>query len=303
MSAREDVTRGARELPFHEALRAAIDARGLPLERVSAHLRGHGHTVSIGTLSYWQSGRSVPSRATSLRALGAVETILRVERGHLAQRVPVGRSRRRVSRPARMADGETRAAVIEELMAELGATFDDGLRLVSAHARSFVASDLSIRYVQVREVFWATRPQVARYLVAAWHPVPDQEVVITPVHGCALNRCVGRLAESVCVAELAIPPLAQGGTHALDYEIAFLSDRPGASTDAAVAFTTAPISELCLEVNFAPGRLPDIVRLVEGASAEAAQSTTVPKIQQVMTVTRLHFGPGKVGLEWDVPLP
>lgn len=50
--------------PFHVALRAAIAARGLPLQRVQHHLSRHGVKVGVTSLSYWQQGpgaRSVRS--------------------------------------------------------------------------------------------------------------------------------------------------------------------------------------------------------------------------------------------------
>lgn len=51
--------------PFHVALRAAIAARGLPLQRVQHHLSRYGVKVGVTSLSYWQQGhgaRSAPSR-------------------------------------------------------------------------------------------------------------------------------------------------------------------------------------------------------------------------------------------------
>ena len=51
---------GERE--FADVLRAAIQARGLGLERIRERLLAHGVSVSMATLSYWQSGRSQPER-------------------------------------------------------------------------------------------------------------------------------------------------------------------------------------------------------------------------------------------------
>lgn len=45
---------------FARVLRAAIQARGLGLERIRDRLRVQGISVSLATLSYWQSGRSRP---------------------------------------------------------------------------------------------------------------------------------------------------------------------------------------------------------------------------------------------------
>ncbi len=61
---------------FADVLRLAIDARGLSLERITDHLAGRGVSVSAATLSYWQSGRSVPGRKSSLAALPHLEAVL-----------------------------------------------------------------------------------------------------------------------------------------------------------------------------------------------------------------------------------
>src|SRR5690242_21087060 len=62
--------------PFHVALRAAIAARGLPLQRVQHHLSRHGVKVGVTSLSYWQQGARRPQRPESLRAVRALEEIL-----------------------------------------------------------------------------------------------------------------------------------------------------------------------------------------------------------------------------------
>src|SRR5688572_19025868 len=69
----DSVLRGG---PFHVALRAAIAARGLPLQRVQHHLSRHGVKVGVTSLSYWQQGARRPQRPESLRAVRALEEIL-----------------------------------------------------------------------------------------------------------------------------------------------------------------------------------------------------------------------------------
>ena len=41
-----------RDREFADALRDAVEARGLSLERIRAHLLAYGHDVSVATLSY-----------------------------------------------------------------------------------------------------------------------------------------------------------------------------------------------------------------------------------------------------------
>ena len=47
---------------FADALTTAIQQRGLSLERIRARLAKAEVPVSTATLSYWQSGRSLPTR-------------------------------------------------------------------------------------------------------------------------------------------------------------------------------------------------------------------------------------------------
>ena len=62
--------------PFEEALRAAIAARGLSLERLRSRLAERGLHVGVATLSCWQNGHRRPERPESLRAVSALEEIL-----------------------------------------------------------------------------------------------------------------------------------------------------------------------------------------------------------------------------------
>ncbi|MGW5741466.1 XRE family transcriptional regulator, partial [Amycolatopsis sp. NPDC003861] len=72
-----------REGPFDAALRAAIRARGLSLDRLREHLRTRGVSVTTATLSYWQSGRSRPRRRDSVHGLRQLEAVLEVPAGSL----------------------------------------------------------------------------------------------------------------------------------------------------------------------------------------------------------------------------
>ena len=86
--------------PFAEALRAAIRARGLGLERIRYRLRGRGTSLSLATLSHWQSGRCRPERPESLQALEYLEEILRVPEGSLRRLLGPPRSRGTYHQPA-----------------------------------------------------------------------------------------------------------------------------------------------------------------------------------------------------------
>ncbi|GAA1881782.1 hypothetical protein GCM10009736_57140 [Actinomadura bangladeshensis] len=67
---------------FAGALRQAVQASGLTLERIRHRLGRRGLTVSVATLSYWQRGRSRPRSRTVVVAL---EEILQVPQGTLTE--------------------------------------------------------------------------------------------------------------------------------------------------------------------------------------------------------------------------
>ncbi|GAA3582718.1 hypothetical protein GCM10022222_79380 [Amycolatopsis ultiminotia] len=83
--------------PFDEALRVAIRARGLGLERIRYRLRSRGTAVSLATLSHWQSGRCRPERPESLQALENLEDILGLPGGVLRRLLGSPRPRGRHS--------------------------------------------------------------------------------------------------------------------------------------------------------------------------------------------------------------
>ena len=54
---------GADATDFASVLGRAIRERGLTLESIRRRLEQQGVTVSVATLSYWQNGRSHPTRS------------------------------------------------------------------------------------------------------------------------------------------------------------------------------------------------------------------------------------------------
>ena len=83
---------------FAEALRHAIDQRGLGLERIRDRLNQRGVSISVATLSYWQSGRSRPERKASLAALPHLEAVLGEPPGSLLATLAPQSLRRRRAR-------------------------------------------------------------------------------------------------------------------------------------------------------------------------------------------------------------
>lgn len=73
---------------FQKRLGAAIQQRGLSLARIRDRLGQQGMAVSIATLIHWTSGRSRPTRASSLEIMRAREIMLGTEPGWLVAEIP-----------------------------------------------------------------------------------------------------------------------------------------------------------------------------------------------------------------------
>lgn len=102
---------------FAESLRDAIQRSGLTLERVVEAAEEPGGTLAMSTLSHWQSGRSAPTRRSSLEpstALKACSDWNPVRRGYWSSRRMVVTRRAVESRMSPMAasfsNGELRRA-------------------------------------------------------------------------------------------------------------------------------------------------------------------------------------------------
>ncbi|STD03480.1 Uncharacterised protein [Dermatophilus congolensis] len=64
------------EVTFARALRSAVAEAGFTLTGLRAELMERGLAVSVGTLSQWQTGRSVPLKDRSLVVVGEIERIV-----------------------------------------------------------------------------------------------------------------------------------------------------------------------------------------------------------------------------------
>lgn len=71
------------EGPFTQAFRGALAQSGMTLVEVVEALAERGVKLTQASLSYWQSGRSVPRRQSSIAVLGDVEEVLGAKEGVL----------------------------------------------------------------------------------------------------------------------------------------------------------------------------------------------------------------------------
>ncbi|WP_020666402.1 transcriptional regulator [Amycolatopsis nigrescens] len=299
-----DLERLLRTGPFEVAFRAAIRVRGLGLERLQQRLAADGFSISLATLSYWQTGRSRPERHDSLLTLSRLEELLGVPSGALAALLPPPRRRGRwlntaATRPDLCALWP-RPDRVEDAVSEVDTRWDERLTRISQHDRVIVGPERGERCFASRQVLRAEADGPDRWVVIVHldehdRPVPE----IHALRHCRLGRTVARPADGLLVAELLFDrPLRRGETVVIEHELVNRAPYPLA-TNYERKFRL-PVREYVLEVCFDPAAVPascaSYSRL-DGKSEEVREAVLGGDCS--MHSVALSFGPGCYGFRWD----
>jgi hypothetical protein len=245
--------------PFHVALRAAIAARGLPLQRVQHHLSRHGVKVGVTSLSYWQQGARRPQRPESLRAVRALEEILQLPEESLIRLLAETDEEVSDRRPAARSYRSHLAAsgVLDRLLAELGhPSPDDGVHTLGHHERIRIGPRRELAGRESHHIVRAHRDGVDRF-VAVHYGDPGCAPAGMAVH--ALENCrTGRVRThhdtGVLVTELLFDTrLRAGDTHLFRYGVE--DGTAGVSHEYVRGFGTAG-GQYALQVRFDAAALP-----------------------------------------------
>ncbi|MER6562597.1 hypothetical protein ABT300_33660 [Streptomyces sp. NPDC001027] len=194
--------------PFHVALRAAIAARGLPLQRVQHHLSRYGVKVGVTSLSYWQQGARRPQRPESLRAVRALEEILQLPDeslirllaesddgdGTASARASAGRSYRSLLQAS---------GALEQLLTELECSMDGGLHTLGHHERVRIGARRELSSRESQHIVRAHRDGVDRF-VAVHHGDPGcapERMTVHALENCRAGRVRRHHDTGVLVAE------------------------------------------------------------------------------------------------------
>ncbi|CAM5699832.1 XRE family transcriptional regulator OS=Streptomyces tendae OX=1932 GN=GUR47_12760 PE=4 SV=1 [Streptomyces tendae] len=245
--------------PFHVALRAAIAARGLPLQRVQHHLSRHGVKVGVTSLSYWQQGARRPQRPESLRAVRALEEILQLPEESLIRLLSEADAETSERRPAGRSYRAHLAAsgVLDRLLAELGCPAPDGgVHTLGHHERIRIGAGRELAGRESHLIVRAHRDGVDRFL-AVHHGDPGCVPARMSVH--ALENCrTGRVRThdetGVLVTELLFDTrLRAGDTHLFRYGVE--DGTAGVSREYVRGFGTAG-GQYALQVRFDVAALP-----------------------------------------------
>jgi len=287
---------------FAAVLRAAIRARGLGLERIRERLRAQGISVSLATLSYWQSGRSRPERRDSLAAVELLESVLELPEGTLS--ASLGPPRRRGRWLSTVPDAREVAAfwprpdAVEEAVSEVDIHWDERLTRISQHDRVFIGPDGGERSYHSRQVLRAEADGPDRWVVIMHLDEHDRPLpAIRPLRHCRLGRTVRRPADGLLVAELLFDrPLRKGETVITEHELVNVAPYP--PSDNYERKFRLPVREFVLEICFDPLRLP--VRCERYSQLDETEEIGL-RVEVAPSVhgVALNFGPGRYGFRWQ----
>jgi transcriptional regulator with XRE-family HTH domain len=288
--------------PFCAALREAIRARGLTLDRIQAKLGEAGTPVSLAALSHWQSGRSQPEREASLAALGVLERILGLRPAALAALLEEPRPRGRRSAAAGYAIAEIyhdKSAVIEALR-DIDPVWSGDVVRVSMHDRVVVGADGLIHCQSNRLLLRATVNGPDRILALYNADEGENTLTITPVRGCSLGQVVTDHRSGLVAAELLFGhPLRLGEFHVMEHRLDF--SEPFIRDVESTRRFPQPLREYVLEVEFAAARTPSrCVQITSPAIDSEDYTERMVSLDEYgrATAVALDFGPGQFGIRW-----
>ncbi|MCX5268944.1 hypothetical protein [Streptomyces sp. NBC_00199] len=294
--------------PFHVALRAAIAARGLPLQRVQHHLSRYGVRVGVTSLSYWQQGARRPQRPESLRAVRALEEILHLpdeslirllaesDDGHGATsaRASEGRSYRSLLEAS---------GALEQLLTELECSVDGGLHTLGHHERVRIGARRELSGRESQHIVRAHRDGVDRF-VAVHHGDPGcapERMTVHALENCRAGRVRRHHDTGVLVAEFLFDTrLRSGETFLFRYGVE--DGTAGVCREYVRGFGAAG-GQYALQVRFTENALPVRCHRFTQHSAAAPrggrQELPLSGRHRSVHLVEPRVRSGMVGIGWD----
>ncbi|MFC3576200.1 hypothetical protein ACFOZ0_23520 [Streptomyces yaanensis] len=291
--------------PFHIALRAAIAARGLPLQRVQHHLSRYGVKVGVTSLSYWQQGARRPQRPESLRAVRALEEILQLPDESLIRLLTRAEERPEQHRPAGRSYRSLVEAsgVLEGLLAELESPLDGGLHTIGHHERVRIGARRELLARESQHIVRAHKDGVDRY-VAIHRGDPGcapERVAVHALENCRPGRVRWHHDTGVLVAELLFDTrLRTGDTFLFSY--GFEDGTAGTSSEYVRGFHFAG-GQYALQVRFDEEALPmrchRFTQHSFAAPRSGRQELTLSGRHRSVHLVEPRVRSGLVGIAWD----
>lgn len=303
--AQADLEQALHTGPFHLALRAALAVRGLPLQRVQHHLASRGIKVGVTSLSYWQQGARRPQRPESLRAVRALEELLKLPGDSLIRLLGTEGSRADVERPAARSYRTLvePSDALEQLLAELESPADGGLHTVGHHERVRIGAARELLGRESQHVVRSHRDGIDRYL-AIHHGDPGCDpgrVVVRAGENCRTGRVRWDKETGVLVAELLFDArLRAGETYLFGYAV---EDGTGGPSSEYVRGFSYTGGQYVLQVRFDERALPvrcrRFTQTSTGAARGARKDLTLSGRHGTVHLVEQGVRAGILGIDWD----
>lgn len=306
--------RPARELstvlasgPFEDALRTAIHDSGLSLDRIQHRLRSRGISISVATLSYWQSGRRRPERPESLEALSHIESELGLPAASLSSLLGPPKPRGRGYRPPAAPPLEqlwSRPNRLAQLLAQVDTTWDGSLHRISQQDRCEIAADGGVRNMRMQQVLKAATDGPDRWILVM---DPDDPTALLPelhsLRNCRAGKTIRDTETGFLVVELVFEQsLARGETVLMEYQLGYSEPPYPQNGNACCHRFRLPVRECVVEVIFDQDRLPKLCQQVtlplESGAVERRRNLQLGSDHSAHAVA-LDFGPGVFGITWE----
>lgn len=283
------------EPTFAEVLSQAVGERNLTLDRLSTRLSQLGTPTSIATLSYWQTGRSVPTRARSLKAVEHLERILDVPTGHLVRSLP-GDLLNRWDPQAAVTSGPDMMEALDALGLDLNRHSTNQTLQVTY----FISEDRLRLTERIRQLARADEDGWNRFAVVLDvgedHRVPEPEAG----PGCRIGEQVRLKGGRQVVVEVLLPRrLSQGDLVGFEYCIHWSSDiRPFREHTRAMA---SGVRFLVIDAHLA-GKPASRARFFQAVSIDAPEEDDA--VEELLAGNHLQKAvrnapAGLYGLGWD----
>ena len=288
---------------FQQALRTAITGSGLSLDRVQDRLRRRGTSISIATLSTWQSGRSQPERPHSLAALSLLEEELGLRpdalRVLLGPPRPRGRWLRDAAPAAGLADAWSGRG-IEGALNQVDSRWDQELTRISCHTRLELDVQGRECITRIRNIVRAECDGPDRFISICQLDAPGPLPQLHVPAPFRTGRVVAAPAQRLLVAEVLFErPIARGETVIVEYALHHTAPRPH-STQLECTLHV-PVREYVLEVRFDPAAIPTSCHSFRSAELDSRRHERLLRPDAIGSVhaVALAARPCHFGIRWD----
>jgi hypothetical protein len=297
--------------PFEEALRAAVAASGLSLDRIQDRLKRRGSRISVATLSFWQSGRYRPERASSLLVLAELEKVLGVPPESLAALIgpprPRGRLKAATDGRGLEANSELGVKDMSSALRRVDTRWDEALTRLSMHCRLELDERGRERRMYNRRLLRAEVDGPDRW-IAGYQITGSQgeDPVVLPTLRVEPPYRIGKVIENpdtgLLLSEILFDrPLERGEIVALEYTHEPRTPCPHSTIMQAALHM--PVCEYLMEVRFDPSALPASCYSFRTAEldpeARPQERLLRPDALGSVLAVALSAGPCRFGIRWE----